>query len=172
LRERFRLEIESYRMLMNSRWFPCWALLLGFMYTVGASAAESVKVMNGWLRAPAPGQKTAAAYIELMSDHNAAIVAAGSPAAARVEMHSTTTEGGVMRMRALSRIELPAGQAVKLAAGGTHFMLVDLKQALKPGDKVPLVISVQPTGPSAGSALTTVNVELDVRAGASSSHQH
>jgi copper(I)-binding protein len=159
-------------MPMNMRFLGSCAVLLGALHAFGASAAETVKFANGWVRAPAPGQKTAAAYIELTSDRNAAVVAAGSPTAARVEMHSTSTEGGVMRMRALERIELPAGRVVKLSPGGTHLMLVDLKQSLKPGDKVPLVLSVQPTGSSAGTALTTINVELEVRRGSASGHNH
>src|SRR5687767_1644133 len=85
-------------------------------------AERSVKVANAWVRAPAPGQKTAGAYVELTSDRDAALVGAGSPAAARVEMHSSSVEGGVMRMRALPRIELPAGRTVKLAPGAIHLM--------------------------------------------------
>jgi hypothetical protein len=72
-------------------------------------------------------------------------------------------------MRALPRIELPAGQTVKLAPGGVHVMLVDLKQPLKAGDKVPLTLSVQ----SSGTSLTTVKIEAEVRAaGARENHQH
>ena len=136
-----------------------------------ASTGSSVRIADAWVRAPAPGQKTAGAYVELTSDRDAAIVAAGSPAAARVEMHSTTTEGGVMRMRALPRIELPAGKTVKLAPGAIHLMLIDVKQPLKPGDKVQLTLSVQPTGPAAGMSLTTLQLEAEVRAaGAAESH--
>jgi len=128
------------------------------------STGSSVKIADAWVRAPAPGQKTAGAYVALTSDRDASIVAAGSPAAARVEMHSTTTEGGVMRMRASPRIELPAGKTVKLAPGGIHLMLIDVKQPLKVGDKVPLTLSVQPTGAAAGMSLTTLQLEAEVRA--------
>jgi copper(I)-binding protein len=132
-----------------------------------------VKIADAWVRAPAPGQKTASAYVELTSNRDAAIVAAGSPAAARVEMHSTTMEGGVMRMRALPRIELPAGKKVTLASGGTHLMLVDVKQPLKAGDKVQLTLSVQPAGSGAGMSLTTLQIEAEVRAAASTDiHKH
>jgi periplasmic copper chaperone A len=135
------------------------------------SAAESVKVANAWVRAPVAGQKTAAGYLELTSDRNLALVAAGSPAAGRVEMHSTTMDGGVMRMRALPRIDLPAGQTVKLAPGGTHLMLLELKQPLKAGEKIPLILSLQPSEPAATS-LTTVTVEAEIRASGASSHSH
>ena len=138
-----------------------------------ASTGSSVRIADAWVRAPAPGQKTAVAYIEVTSDRDAAIVAAGSPAAARVEMHSTTTEGGVMRMRALPRIELPAGKTVKLAPGGIHLMLIDVKKPLKSGDRVPFTLSVQPTGAAAGMSLTTLQLEAEVRAaGPAESHKH
>lgn len=129
-----------------------------------AESERSVKVANAWVRAPAPGQKTAAAYVELTSASGAALVAAGSPAAGAVELHSGSVEGGVMRMRAVPRIELPAGKTVKLAPGGLHLMLIDLKQPLKAGGKVPLTLSVQPSGSSAGMSLTTIELEAEIRA--------
>lgn len=138
-----------------------------------AATGSSVRIADAWVRAPAPGQKTAGAYVALTSDRDAAIVAAGSAAAARVEMHSTSTEGGVMRMRALPRIELPAGRTVKLTPGGFHLMLIDVKQPLKVGDKVPLTLSVQSTGPAAGTSLITLKLEAEVRAaGPAESHKH
>jgi copper(I)-binding protein len=132
------------------------------------ASAQSVQVANAWIRAPAPGQKTAAAYVELTSGETAALVAAGSAVAERAELHSMTIDGGVMRMRAQPRIELPARQTVKLAPGGAHVMLVGLKQPLKAGDKVPLVLSVQ----SGGMSLKTLKFDAEVRTSAAESHQH
>jgi copper(I)-binding protein len=153
--------------------FACAALAHSGIAADSAAATARIKISDAWVRAPAPGQTTAGAYVELTSDRDAAIVAAGSPAAARVEMHSTSTEGGVMRMRAVPRIELPAGRSVKLGAGGTHLMLIDVKKALKAGDKVPLTLSVQPAGAAAGMSLTTVALEAVVRKAASGEpHKH
>jgi hypothetical protein len=150
-------------------------LCASIAFSAAAAAAESdrsVEIANAWVRATAPGQKTAGAYVELTSAHNAVLVAAGSPVAAGVEMHSSSVEGGVMRMRALPRIELPAGQTVKLAPGGLHLMLVDLKQPLKVGDIVPLTLSVQPAGPTAGMSLTTITLQAEVRAAHGGAHRH
>lgn len=147
----------------------CSCAFLAAIFLVSAvHAAQSVKVGDAWVRAPAPGQKTAAAYVELTSDRITALVAAGSPAASRVEMHSMTMDGGIMRMRPLARIDLPAGQTVKLAPGGMHLMLIDLKAPLKAGDKVQLVLSLQPSGTS----LTTLTLEAEVRAASPSPHTH
>ena len=134
-----------------------------------AKSASPARVSNGWVRAPVPGQRAAGAYLEIASVRNAALVGAATPAAARVEMHETTTEGGVMRMRAVQKIELGAGQTVKLAPNGMHLMLFDLTRPLKVGDKVPLTLSVQE---AAGASPATVQVELEVRAIAPSSHHH
>lgn len=108
-----------------------------------AQAAVPVDVKDAWVRAPAPGQKIAGAYMELVSRTPLALISVASPAAARGELHGTAIEDGVMKMRPVGRIELPAGRTVKLEPGGLHIMLIDLKQALKPGDKVPLSLAVQ-----------------------------
>jgi periplasmic copper chaperone A len=138
---------------------------------LSSTAAESVKVANAWVRAPAAGQQTVAAYLDLTSDREMSVVAAGSPVAGRVEMHSMTMDGGVMRMRALPRIDLPAGQTVKLGPGGAHLMLLDLKRPIKAGDTVPLVLSLQPTG-AGSTSVTTVTAQAEVRPATASPHNH
>ena len=136
-------------------------------FAASGADAPSVRVANAWARATVPGQNTGAAYVDLTSDRGATLVAAGSPLAGRVELHSMTNDGGVMRMRQLPKVALPAGKTVKLEPNGIHLMLIDLKQPLKPGDKLPLVLSVQ----SSGMSLTTLNIEAEVRAnGAQHSH--
>ena len=153
--------------------FTLFALAVLAAPVRAAESERSVKVTNAWVRAPAPGQKTAAAYVELTSSSSAALVAAGSPAARAVEIHSSAVEGGIMRMRAVPRVELPAGKTVKLAPGGLHLMLIDLKQPLKAGGKVPLTLSVQPSGPGAGQSLTTIDLEAEIRAAdGGGAHKH
>jgi copper(I)-binding protein len=50
-----------------------------------------------------------------------------------------STEGGVMKMRPVENgLTIEPGKTVKLAPGGYHLMMMDLKQPLKRGDKVPL----------------------------------
>ena len=148
-----------------------WAVAALAMLPATSNAADAVKITNAWVRAPVPGQPTAAAYLDLTSDRNLAVVAVGSPVAGRVEMHSTTMDGGIMRMRALPRIDLPAGKTVKLTPGGCVLMMLDLKQPMKTGDTVPLVLSLQPKG-AGQSSLTTVTVQAEVRAAAPAEHQH
>jgi copper(I)-binding protein len=102
-----------------------------------------VTATNVWTRATAPGQKAGGVYMQLKSAEAAALVSAQSPAANVVEIHEMAMDGNVMRMRAIPKLELPAGQTVELKPGGHHVMLIDLKQPLKKGDQVPVRLRVE-----------------------------
>jgi copper(I)-binding protein len=141
--------------------------LAAFVLVASTAAAADVKVDNAWARSTVPGQKTASAYAELTSSSDAALVSAASPLAARVELHAMTLDGGVMRMRALPRIELPAGRPVKLAPNGLHLMVIGLERPLEAGTKLPLVLTIE----RKGSPPATLKIEAEVRA-AAAGHVH
>ena len=109
----------------------------------GKTVTVMVTVSNAWVRATVPGQQVAGAYLEISSIENATLVSAKSPAAKNVEIHVMSMEAGMMSMRQLDRLELPAGKTVALAPGGYHLMLTGLKQPLKKGDTVPLRLTIQ-----------------------------
>ncbi len=74
------------------------------------------------------------------------LVGAESPAAARVELHTHIHEGGVMMMRKVEGIDVPAGGAAALEPGGDHLMLFGLKAGLKTGDRFPLTLLFEKAG--------------------------
>ena len=55
-------------------------------------------------------------------------------------LHQSTNAGGMAGMEDMDSLALPAHQAVALAPGGTHIMLMDLKQALRAGDMLTLTL--------------------------------
>ncbi|MCY3753051.1 MAG: copper chaperone PCu(A)C [Alphaproteobacteria bacterium] len=75
------------------------------------------------------------------------LVGAESPAADRVEIHTHIHEGGVMTMRRLEAIEVPAGGEAALEPGGDHLMLFGLKAGLKTGSSFPLMLIFEKAGP-------------------------
>jgi copper(I)-binding protein len=135
------------------------------LVSAAALAADGVAVTDAWARATAPGQKTGAIYLELKSAQDAALVGAESPAARKVELHSTTLDAGVARMRPTARIALPANTAVRIAPGGYHLMLVDVRQPLKPGDRVPVTLVIE-----RGGTRSKVDVTAEVRAPGAAGH--
>jgi len=76
-----------------------------------------------------------------------------------VQIHNMKMEGGVMKMFAVDGVDLPANQTVKLAPGGYHVMLMDLKQQLKAGDHVPLKLTFE----MADKKRETVELSVEVR---------
>jgi len=166
------MRMEQSALLGRSGMSGIWAraaLAAGGAVLAAAAQAQPASVQDAWVRAPAPGQKVAGVYLEIVSRTNAALVAVASPVAARAELHSMTMEGGVMKMRPLERIELPAGTAVKLAPGGLHVMLIDLKQPLQRGEKVPVTLTVLQLDSGSRSAFT---VRAEVRDVDAKAHHH
>lgn len=109
----------------------------------GLARGADIKVENAWVRATAPGQNVAGAFMDLTANADMALVAGASPVAKVVELHFMRMENGMMEMRELERIDLPKGETVSLAPGGMHVMLIGLKARIKPGDKVPLTLTVR-----------------------------
>ncbi len=118
------------------------ALVLAFA-CASASAIAQVRAENPWVRASVPGQLATGGFVDLTSTRDSTLVKVESPVAATVEVHASEMKNGVMTMRAAPNVPLPAGRQVKLAPGGYHIMLMDLKQPVKTGDSVPLKLTVE-----------------------------
>jgi copper(I)-binding protein len=105
-------------------------------------------IEHPWSRATASGMPMGVAYLSITNTGTAAdvLLAASTPAAARVEMHQTTITEGVARMRPLSEIAIAAGSTVKIEPGGIHLMLVDLKAPLERGRQIPLDLTFRRAG--------------------------
>ncbi len=119
------------------------AILLAGFAAYAAEDTGDIVVSGAWTRATAPGQEQAGVDLSITSKRAATLVGASSPAAGEAELHSMTTEDGMMRMREVKSIELPAGKRVNLGESGYHLMLNDLKAPLKEGDSVPLTLSIK-----------------------------
>ena len=109
-------------------------ILISILVTNSVHAA--VTVSEAWVRENAPGQAVGAAYMTLKSPEDSTLVFVESPSAGAVEIHSMTMNNNVMKMRKLEELPLKANKAEKLAPGGLHLMLFDLKKPLKSGEKV------------------------------------
>lgn len=128
------------------------------LLTLPAWAQTEVK--DAWVRGTVVQQKATGAFMQLTSKQGGKLVAAASPVAGVVEIHEMKMEGNMMKMAAVAGLELPAGKAVELKPGGYHVMLMDLKQALKAGDTVPLTLTVE----GKDGKKETVEVQAPVRA--------
>ncbi len=117
-------------------------VFLGGM-ALATCALAQVTVTAPWIRGTVPQAKSTGAFMQLVSQQDARLVAVHTDVAGTVEIHQMEMSGTMMKMHAVSGVDLPAGKTVNLASGGYHIMLLNLKQQLKEGDKVPLTLVVE-----------------------------
>ena len=143
--------------------------LSGILLLCGATVCVAqVAVSGAWVRATAPGQKVAGAYLKITSTATAHLVGGSSPVAKTVELHEMSMENNIMKMRPVARLELPAGKPVELKPGGYHLMLIDVKRTLVNGESVPLALTVE----AQGGRRTTVEIKAQVGELAAGGHHH
>jgi len=146
------------------------ALALAALLSSSLALAD-VSVKDAWVRGTVTGQMATGAFMELKSSDTAALLSVSSPVAATVEVHEMSMDKGVMKMRAVPKLDLPAGKAVALKPGSYHIMLMDLKQPLKKGDSVPLSFKIE----GKDKKLSTLEIKAEVReptASAPAEHKH
>lgn len=131
--------------------------------------AADVKVDEAWSRATSAGQEVGMVGMVLTSKKEGKLVAATSTAAASTEIHSMRMENGIMKMRQIETMPLPANQPVTLGPGREHIMLIGLKKPLKAGDKVSVTLTVK----YADNSSENIQVDADIRAmNGGMQHQH
>ena len=107
-----------------------------------------------------------AGYLTLINDASAedALLSASSPRAERVEVHEMTMDGGVMQMRVVERLSIPAGQSIELAPNGRHLMFYGVTQPFAVGETIPVRLTFEHAG--------DVDVSLPVRRPGAASAEH
>jgi hypothetical protein len=138
---------------------PARFLIASALVLAGAAAQAQTTVKDAWVRGTVAQQKATGLFAQITSAAGGRLVSVSSPVAGVVEIHEMTMEGSTMRMRAVPALELPAGRTVKLEPGGYHVMLMDLKQQVRPGDTVPVMLVIE----GAGGKRETVEVKAAVR---------
>ncbi len=118
------------------------ALLLAASFAAPVLAAvglaDRISVVDPYVRMAPPGAKVTAAFMVIKNsgDKEAQLVRANTQAANITELHNHINDNGVMRMRQVKEIAVPAKGEAVLKPGGYHVMLIDMKAPLKEGDHV------------------------------------
>jgi periplasmic copper chaperone A len=139
-----------------------YALFLAALAAAPARAEEvkagDLVITQAWSRATPGGAKIGIGYLTIENKGATAdrLIATSADVAGKVEVHEMAMNNGVMTMRPLDKgLTIDPGKTVKLAPGGSHLMLFDLKSPLKQGDKIPLTLEFEKAG--------KVKLSLDVQ---------
>ncbi len=124
------------------------AAFAAFLSTAApASAGGALTVENARARVLLPSRPGAAWLTIRNSGGDDRLVGAESPAAERVEIHTHIHKDGVMMMRKVESLAVPAGGEAALEPGGDHLMLFGMKTGLKTGDSFALTLVFEKTAP-------------------------
>ena len=115
------------------------------------AAADSVRVgdiavENAWVRASSVNVSAAYATLRNLGKNPDLLVAAASPAASRVEIHTVVERDGKVGMKRVDSVEVAPGEPAVLRPGGLHIMLMGLKRKLAAGDSIELTLSFSKAG--------------------------
>lgn len=113
---------------------------------LSATAEDAIRIFEPWARASILASRPGVAYLTIESARDDRLLSVESPVADRVMIHATENKDDVNRMVHLDTLELPAGKSVMLAPGGTHLMLVGLKERLVEGAWVPVTLRFERAG--------------------------
>lgn len=125
--------------------FKMKSLIAGIFLSLATQAsAASLEVKDAYARAMPAGQPNSAAFMQLDNTTNEAraLISAQSSVAGVVELHTHVQEAGVMQMRKIDQIEIPASASTQLAPGGLHIMLINLQQELSEGSEIDLQLTL------------------------------
>jgi len=115
--------------------------------TVAQPAAVTVE--NPWTRATAPGQAVAGGFMTVVNSTGAEdrLLRASSPVATEVQIHNTTMDDGVMRMRPMADgVAIPAGGRVEFKPRALHLMFMGLQAPIATGATVPVTLEFARAG--------------------------
>lgn len=117
-------------------------LVLYFCFILVSSYADvkKIEIKNSWVRPAFGDSRISAAYMEIKN--NSAdilkIVGVKSSVSKFSEIHNMFHDNGIMRMRKINELVIPANDSVFLSPEGIHIMLVGLYKKLLVGDVVVL----------------------------------
>jgi copper(I)-binding protein len=136
--------------------------LLAVLFATTARAEEvragDLVITQAWSRATPGGAKVGGGYLTVENKGSAPdrLLGGSADIAGKIEVHEMAMNSGVMTMRPLDKgLVIEPGKTVKLAPGGYHLMLFDLKSPLKQGDKLPVTLEFEKAG--------KVTLSLDVQ---------
>jgi copper(I)-binding protein len=123
------------------------------------AASPSLRVEGAWTRPSLGKTNVSAAYMNIVNGGEAdTLNSARSELVEAIEVHQTTMrDDGVMQMRKVEGgLPVPARGTLSFAPGGTHLMLVGLKQTLEEGKDLPMTLEFARAG--------AIDVQVPIRA--------
>lgn len=107
---------------------------------------SSVTVTPGYVKMPTKGAMATAGYLSLTAADGDKLLSASSALAGAVEVHTMEMDDGVMKMRPVANLPLPAGETVSLEPGGLHLMIMQPSDVLQTSATIDVTLTFEKAG--------------------------
>jgi len=126
---------------------PYLLFLISIWLVLPAWAGEGLKV-QGWARATAVKVQNGVAYITIKNSSGLIdqLLSGKTLAAKKVSLHNHVVEDGLMKMRSVGKVKIPAYSTVVMKPGGLHLMLMGLSSPLVKGSSLDLTLTFEKAG--------------------------
>ena len=131
-------------------------VVVGFfsLLLIASTQAQAVKagdlvIEHAHARATKGNMPNSASFLQIVNKGKTddALLSASAAIAERVELHTMSMEGDVMKMRTVDSVDLKAENTISMKPGqGPHVMLLGLKKPLNAGDKFPMTLNFRKAG--------------------------
>ena len=103
---------------------------------------DVVAIMNSWVREAHEKATVNAGYMTLLnaSDEEVTLLKVESDAYNKIEVHEMVVVEGLMEMREVEDLSIPANGQIRFEPGGKHLMLMGPKEHLQTGQKVDMTL--------------------------------
>jgi len=145
---------------MNRRLFTMCAItaLVFSPFPVIAQEAktQNLEISGAFARASPKMVSAGAGFMTIRSlGDSDRLIGFSSPACEQPELHTHIHDNGMMRMRQVDAIDIPAGGEAKLEPGGLHLMFIGLTGKLAEGESVDVTLTFEKAG--------EVNITLPIK---------
>ena len=143
---------------------------LNLPFVIANDATEAINISGGYTNVIRPGQNTIAVYLDTIknsSNKDVDLIAASSPFAKNIEIHSMQIVDNVMKMKKEEKITIPANSKVSLGKknpNGYHLMVFDVSPQIADKNMFTIYFSF-----SNGEKLHT---EISVKKHTENQHNH
>ena len=153
-------------LLIRRYWQPLIALCMLVSFS-SVQASEILEIDDAWVAEAPPVAPVMGGYMKIANetDKLVSITSASCPDFEKVEIHEMSMSGGMMKMREIEKLVVPADGKVELKPGGYHLMLIKPKQPFKKGDTLTVTLHM------ADGKSQAVKMKVKQRP-ASDDHQH
>lgn len=124
------------------------AFIMILVFSTLTQAKPQIEIADAWVKEVPPVSRVSVLFMKIINKGNTddKLISVKTDIAKYAELHKMVMEGGIMKMRKIDQLTVPARGEVALEPGGVHIMLIGLQKIPQKGDKVKVELIFERSG--------------------------